>query len=67
MAEKTAAKKRPSRQVMAELVGDAEKAVAQRKEVEAKPEERIAAKAVGEAVAAADAISGDGVVRLISE
>jgi hypothetical protein len=52
---------------MAELVADAEKAVAERKESEAKPEERIAAKAVGEAVAVADALSSEGVVRLIGE
>ncbi len=67
MAERAAPKRRPSRQAMAELVADAEKAVAQRKESEAKPEERIAAKAVSEAVAAADAISSEGVVRLIGE
>ena len=52
---------------MAELVAEAEKAVAQRKEAEAKPEERIAAKAVSEAVAVADALSSEGVVRLIGE
>jgi hypothetical protein len=52
---------------MAELVADAEKTVAERKESEAKPEERIAAKAVGEAVAVADALSSEGVVRLIGE
>jgi hypothetical protein len=67
MAEKAAPKRRSSRQVMAELVGDAEKGIAQRKETEAKPEERIAAKSVSEAVAAADAISSEGVVHLISE
>jgi hypothetical protein len=52
---------------MAELVAEAEKAVAQRNETEAKPEERIAAKAVSEAVAVADALSSEGVVRLIGE
>jgi hypothetical protein len=52
---------------MAELVADAEKAVAERKESEAKPEERIAAKAVAEAVAVAAALSSEGVVRLIGE
>jgi hypothetical protein len=67
MAEKTAPKKRSSRQALTELVTEAEKSVAQRKEAEAKPEERIAAKAVSEAVAAADAISSENVVRLISE
>lgn len=67
MAERAAPKRRPSRQAMAELVAEAEKAVAQRKELEAKPEERVAAKAVGEAVAVADALSSEGVVRLIGE
>ena len=67
MAEKATPKRRSSRQVMAELVADRETAVAQRKETEAKPEERIAAKAVNEAVAVADALSSEGVVRLISE
>jgi hypothetical protein len=52
---------------MAEVVADAEKAIAQRKESEVKPEERIAAKSVSEAVAAADALSSEGVVHLISE
>ena len=67
MAERAAPKRRASRQVMAELVADTEKAVVQRKETETKPEERIAAKAVSEAVAAADALSNEGVVRLIGE
>ena len=67
MAERAAPKRRSSRQAMAELVADAEKAVAQRKENEAKPEERIAAKPVSEAVAVADALSSEGVVRLIGE
>ena len=52
---------------MVEIVAEAEKAVAERKETEAKPEERIAAKAVGDAVAVADALSSDGVVRSIGE
>ncbi len=52
---------------MAELVAEAEKAVAERKEAEAKPEDRVAAKAAAEAVAAADALSSEGVVRLIGE
>ena len=67
MAERGAPKRRSSRQAMAEIVADAEKVVAQRKEIEVKPEERIAAKAVSEAVAAADAISSEGVVHLIGE
>lgn len=67
MAERAAPKRRSSRQAMAEIVADAEKVVAQRKEAEAKPEDRIAAKIVTEAVAAADALSSEGVVRSISE
>ena len=39
----------------------------ERKETEAKPEERIAAKAVRDAVAVADALSSEGVVRSIGE
>ena len=67
MAEKAAPKRRSSRQAMVEIVAEAEKAVAQRKETEAKPEERIAANAVRDAVAVADALSSDGVVRSIGE
>ena len=67
MAEKSTPKRRSSRQAMVEIVAEAEKAVAERKETEAKPEERIAAKAVRDAVAVADALSSDGVVRSIGE
>ena len=52
---------------MVEIVAEAEKAVTQRNETEAKPEDRIAAKAVRDAVAVADALSSDGVVRSIGE
>jgi hypothetical protein len=67
MAEKAAPKRRSSRQAMVEIVAEAEKTVTQRKETEAKPEERIAAKTVRDAVAVADALSSDGVVRSIGE
>ena len=67
MAEKAAPKRRSSRQAMVEIVAEAEKNVAQRKETEAKPEDRIAAKTVRDAVTAADALSSDGVVRSIGE
>ncbi|MGA7700496.1 MAG: hypothetical protein WCB27_12865 [Thermoguttaceae bacterium] len=67
MAEKSTPKRRSSRQAMVEIVAEAEKAVAERKETEAKPEERIAANTVRDAVAAADALSSDGVVRSIGE
>ena len=52
---------------MAELLADTEKEVAERKEAETKPEERIAAKAVREAVAVADALSSEDLVRSIGE
>jgi hypothetical protein len=67
MAEKAAPKRRSSRQAMVEIVAEAEKTVAERKETEAKPEERIAANVVAGAVAVADALSSDGVVRSIGE
>ena len=67
MAEKAAPKRRSPRQTMVESVAAAEKAVAERKETEAKPEERIAAKTVRDAVAAADALSGESVVRSIGD
>ena len=67
MAERATSKRRPTRQAVAELVAEAEKNVAERKLAEAKPEERAAAKAVSEAVAVADALSSDGVVRSIGE
>ena len=67
MAEKTTSKRRSSRQAVVEVVAEAEKAAAGRKEAEAKPEERIAAKAVSQAVAVADAISSEDVVRSIAE
>ena len=67
MAEKTTPKKRASRKAMVELVSDTEKAVAERQEAEAKPEERLAAKEIREAVAVADALSSEDVVRSIGE
>jgi hypothetical protein len=67
MAEKSTAKKRPSRQAVAELVAEAEKNVAERKEAEAKPEERAAVRSIADAVAVADALSSEGAVRAIAE
>jgi len=52
---------------VAELVAETEKTVAERKLADAKPEERAAAKAVADSVAAAHALSSDGVVRSIGE
>jgi hypothetical protein len=67
MAERSTTRKRSPRQAMAEVVAEAEKNVAERKQADAKPEERIAAKVVRDAVAAADALSSEDVVRSISE
>jgi colicin import membrane protein len=67
MAEKSTTKKRSSRQAMVEMVSEAEKTVAERKEAEAKPQERAAAKSMAEAVAASDELSSDGVARSIGE
>ncbi len=67
MAERSTAKKRPSRQAMAELVAEAEKSVAERKEAEAKPEDRAAARSTADAVAVADALSSEGAVRAIAD
>ena len=67
MAERATSKRRPTRQAVAELVAEAEKTVAERKLADAKPEERAAAKAVADAVAVAEALSSDGVVRSIGE
>ena len=67
MAERATTKRRPTRQAVADLVAEAEKKVAERRQSDAKPEERAEAKAVADAVAAADALSSDGVVRSIGE
>ena len=67
MAEKTTPKKRSPRKAMVELVADAERAVAERKETEAKPEERLAARTIREAVTVADALSSEDLVRSIGE
>ena len=67
MAEKATTKKRSSRKAMVEIVSDAEKAIAERQEAEAKPEDRRVAKEVREAVAVADALSSEDLVRSIGE
>jgi len=67
MAEKTPPKKRASRKAMVELVVETEKAVAERQEAEAKPEDRLAAKEVRDAVAVADALSSEDLVRSIGD
>ncbi len=67
MAEKATSKRRSSRKAMVELVVDAEKDVAERREAEAMPAERLAAKTVRDAVAVADALSSEDLVRSIGE
>jgi|SRR5579859_2365642 len=68
MAEKTPAKKKaPPRQQMLEGLAETEKAVAARREAQAKPEERIEARNVAQAVGVADELSTEGVVKSISE
>lgn len=70
MAEKASPKKRPTapaRQQMLEALSETEKQVAQRKEGAVRPEEKIEAKASREAVAVAEVLSTDGVVKSISD
>ena len=67
MAEKSAARKRPARQQMLEEVAETEKTVAQRREAQSKPEEKIEARAVEQAVALADELSTEGVVKSIGD
>lgn len=70
MAEKSPAKKRsaPSaRQQMLETFAETSKQVEERKDMDLKPEDRLEAKSAREAVAAADALSTDGVVKSIGE
>ena len=69
MAEKstTTKKKAPPRQQMLEALAEGERSVAERKEAQAKPEERIEARAVAQAVAAADELSTEGVVKSIGD
>jgi hypothetical protein len=69
MAEKSTAtkKKSPPRQQMLEALAETEKNVTDRREAQAKPEERIEARAVAQAVAAADELSTEGVVKSIGD
>lgn len=69
MAEKstTTKKKAPPRQQMLEALAESERSVAERKEAQAKPEERIAARDVAQAITAADELSTEGVVKSIGD
>lgn len=52
---------------MLEALAESEPSVAERKESQAKPEERIEARAVAQAIAAADELSTEGVVKSIGD
>jgi hypothetical protein len=68
MAEKTATKKKaPPRQQMLEALAETEKTVAERKETQQTPEQRIEARTAAQAVGAADELSTEGVVKSIGD
>ena len=68
MAEKAAAKKKAApRQQMLEALAETEKIVAERREAQATPEQKLEARAAAQAVATADELSADGVVKSIGE
>jgi hypothetical protein len=67
MAEKSTPKKRPPRQQMLEALAETEKAVAERREARATPEEKVEAKLAAQAVSVADELSTEGVGKSISE
>lgn len=70
MAEKPPAKRKSTssaRQQMLETLAETTKAVEERKDADLRPEDRIEAKSVREAVAAADALSTEGVVKSIGD
>jgi hypothetical protein len=52
---------------MLEALAETEKTVSERREAQAKPEERIEARAVAQAIAAADELSTEGVVKSIGD
>lgn len=67
MAEKSTTKKRPARQQMLEVLAEGERAVAERREAQARPEEKVEARAAAAAVSVADELSARGVVQAIGE
>ena len=67
MAEKSPAKKRAPRQQMLEAMAEAEKAVAERRDAQATPEAKLEARNTAQAVAVADELSTEGVVKSIGE
>jgi hypothetical protein len=67
MAEKSTTKKRPPRQQMLDTLAETERAVSERREAQARPEEKVEAKLAAQAVAVADELSTEGVGKSISE
>jgi hypothetical protein len=68
MAEKAPAKKRaPAKQQMLDALAETEKLVEEKRQADVRHEDRIEQRAVQEAVAAADSLSTDGIVRSISD
>src|SRR5438309_1017085 len=72
MAEKAPSRKRSTsaavaKQQMLESLAETTRAVQERREAESRPEERIERRIVEQAVAAADALSTEGIVKSIGE
>ena len=70
MAEKAPPRKRSAtaaKQQMLESLADTTRSVQERKEAEARPEERIERRIVEQAVATADGLSTEGIVKSIGE
>jgi hypothetical protein len=67
MAEKSTTKKKPPRQQMLNALAESEKAVAERREAQAKPEEKVEARMAAQAVAVAEELSTEGVGKAISD
>ena len=68
MAEKaTSSKKRPPRQQMLDALAESEKVVAERRESQARPEEKVEAKLAAQAVAVAEGLSTEGVAKAVGD
>lgn len=67
MAEKSSSKKRPPRQQMLEALAESEKSVAERREAQARPEDKVEQKLAAAAVAVVDELSTEGVGKAIGD
>jgi hypothetical protein len=67
MAEKTSSKKRPPRQQMLEALAESERSVAERRETQARPEEKVEQKLAAQAVAVVEELSTEGVGKAIGD